>query len=154
MPLPVVDADQLAALISWKPPAVQAFGVGTRSPIGRPLPADAGLLAWGRYGAGQWVAGVAFLHEVRTDPPMRALITAWLSAAWIMPVDGQDYAAVPRISLVGRADDWPRLLPRHKDMTEQWRRLHQHALHADPLGEYRELWPAIREAMRQPGSHT
>jgi hypothetical protein len=83
------------------PPIVTAAVV-----MATPVPAV--LLAWGRTSTGQWAAGIAFLFHRWSR---RALVTVWVPATMVRPHPGLHYRHVPRVQLVGTADDWPRLPP-------------------------------------------
>jgi hypothetical protein len=95
--------------------------------------APAALLACGRTSTGQWAAAIAFLYHRWSR---RALVTVWVPAATVQPHPGLDYHQVPRVQLVGTADDWPRLPPRYPQAGPERTATHIHILRPSPSGSY------------------
>lgn len=82
---------------------------------------------------GPWVAGIAFLYHRWSR---RALVTVWVPAANVEPHPGLDYSRVPRVQLVGSADDWPALPPRYPQAGKEWTAAHLHLSRPNPAGSY------------------
>ncbi|MGH3730049.1 MAG: hypothetical protein ACRDTU_15060 [Micromonosporaceae bacterium] len=132
-----------------RPPYVSVTDVARRGQQ------EAALLVLARHHpTGRWAAGVSWIHNEWRGSPVRALLTAWVPLEKVSRTRRTGSVDVPRVMVTGSAEGWPRLPAHYPQITDEWRRRHQHLTRPGPDGLYvpapRSTGPDWTTARRAP----